>query len=257
MKSILSRDNPGFKQLKKLSGAARERRKAGLALLEGVHLVEAAKAAGIPLRELAVAEGALRHPEVAALIADGSVAATTVMPDGLFSELSTLETPVGLLATIPLPELAVPAAPDFALLLEDIQDPGNLGTILRSAAAAGVQAVWFSDGCCDAWSPKVLRAGMGAHFRLAIVERADLPAVARDFHGQVLATCMDGDSLYQCDMRGPLALMVGNEGAGLSDDLIAAASRRITIPMPGGMESLNAAIAAAVFLFERVRQTTA
>ncbi|MBU3736497.1 MAG: RNA methyltransferase, partial [Methylobacterium sp.] len=103
--------------------------------------------------------------------------------------------------------------------------------------------------------PKALRAGMGAHFRLAIVERADLPAVARSFHGQVLATCMDGEPLYQCDMRGPLALMVGNEGAGLSDVLMAAATRRVTIPMPGGMESLNAAIAAAVCLFERVRQT--
>lgn len=257
MKSILSRDNPGYKQLKKLSESARERRKAGLALLEGVHLVEAAKAAGIALHQLAVAEGALRHPEVAALISAGSVSATVVMPDGLFSELSTLETPVGILATIPLPESAAPLSADFALLLEDLQDPGNLGTILRSAAAAGVQAVWLSTGCCDAWSPKVLRAGMGAHFKLAILERADLQAVARDFQGQVLATCMDGDSLYQCDLRGPLALMVGNEGAGLSADLIAAASRRVTIPMPGGMESLNAAVATAVCLFERVRQKAA
>ena len=257
MKSIISRENPTYKQLKKLTESARERRKAGLTLLEGVHLVQAAREAGILPQQFVVAEGALHHAEVSALLSGDAVARTVVLPDGLFRELSTLETPLGILATLPLPEEVAPKAVEFALLLEDIQDPGNLGTLLRSAAAAGVQAVWLSTGCCDAWSPKVLRAGMGAHFRLAVVERDDLAAVARGFQGKVLATCMDGASLYQTDLRGPLALMVGNEGAGLSAALVEAAGGRVTIPMPGGMESLNAAVATSICLFERVRQTAA
>jgi TrmH family RNA methyltransferase len=141
------------------------------------------------------------------------------------------------------------------LLLEDIQDPGNLGSMLRTAAAAGADTVYLSKGCTDAWSPKALRGGMGAQFQLALHEHADLITAARDFPGKVIATSLAaGDSLYALDLRGPSAFVFGNEGAGLSAELLAAASHRIRIPMPGQMESLNAAAAAAICLFERVRQ---
>jgi TrmH family RNA methyltransferase len=143
----------------------------------------------------------------------------------------------------------------FALLLEDIQDPGNLGSMLRSAAAAGCDAVFLSTGCADAWSPKVLRAAMGGHFVLNIHERQDLPGVANAFPGTLLAASLQAKrSLYDCDLRGNIAFLVGNEGAGLSAGLLDMATQTVAIPMPGKIESLNAAAATAICLFEAVRQ---
>ena len=257
MKSIISRDNPTYKQLKKLAASARERRKSGRILLDGVHLVEACLFAGKPLETLIVAESAMDNAEIARLLAAAATVAKIRLADALFAEISPLESPTGLLAVLEIPRLALPPSPSFGLLLEDLQDPGNLGSILRSAAAAGVEAAWLSAGCADAWSPRVLRAGMGAHFVLPIVERADLTQIAASFCGQRLAACLQGESLYQLDLNGPLAFMIGNEGAGLSPALIELADTRFTIPMPGSVESLNAAAAAAVCLFERVRQSTA
>ncbi|MDH4235333.1 MAG: RNA methyltransferase, partial [Gallionella sp.] len=143
----------------------------------------------------------------------------------------------------------------FALLLEDIQDPGNLGSMLRSAAAAGCDAVFLSTSCADAWSPKVLRAAMGGHFALAIHERQDLTSVAKVFPGTLLAASLQArHSLYDCDLRGNVAFLVGNEGAGLSAGLLELATQTITIPMRGKIESLNAAAATAICLFEAARQ---
>jgi len=170
---------------------------------------------------------------------------------------------------IEIPQPATPvAAACFALLLENIQDPGNLGSMLRSAAAAGCDAVFLSTGCADAWSPRVLRAAMGGHFALRICEQQDLPDVAKAFcepplsglpayhsAGMLLAASLKAKrSLYDCDLSGNIAFLIGNEGAGLSDDLLNLATRQITIPIPGRVESLNAAAATAICLFEAVRQ---
>ena len=144
------------------------------------------------------------------------------------------------------------------MLLDDVQDPGNVGTILRTAAAAGVEQVLLSKHCAFAWSPKVLRAGQGAHFLTTIVEDVDLAAWMATFRaggGRVAALVARGGApFYRTALERPLALAVGNEGAGLSPALRAAADVEVTIPMPGGMESLNAAAAAAVVLFECVRR---
>jgi TrmH family RNA methyltransferase len=141
------------------------------------------------------------------------------------------------------------------LLLEGIQDPGNLGSILRSAAAAGCDAVFLSPACADAWSPKVMRAAMGGHFALHIYEQQNLPDIAKQFSGKVLATSLQAaHSLYDCDMAGAVALMVGNEGAGLTNNLLVCATERVSIPMPGKVESLNVAAATAICLFEAARQ---
>jgi TrmH family RNA methyltransferase len=127
--------------------------------------------------------------------------------------------------------------------------------MLRSAAAAGADTVYLSKGCADAWSPKALRGGMGAQFQLALIEHADLMAVGQAFAGKLIATSLAAsDSLYDLDLTGPTAFVFGNEGAGLSEELLALASHRTRIPMPGQVESLNAAAAAAICLFERVRQ---
>lgn len=143
----------------------------------------------------------------------------------------------------------------FCVLLEAMQDPGNLGSIFRSAAAAGANDIYLSDGCADAWSPKVLRAAMGAHFLLRIHEQSDLRVVARAFSGKVVATTLKAEtSLYRAQLTGPVAFLFGNEGAGLSEAVLQGTTEQISIPMPGGIESLNAAAAAAVCFFERGRQ---
>jgi TrmH family RNA methyltransferase len=147
---------------------------------------------------------------------------------------------------------------DACVMLEALQDPGNLGSILRSCAAAGMRHVLLSRGSVHAWSPRVLRAGMGAHFALSIHEGADLASAARDFGGTVFATRAGSrQSVFEADLKGRIALLFGNEGAGLSASLRELADRVVSIPMPGKAESLNIAAAAAVCLFERVRQASA
>jgi TrmH family RNA methyltransferase len=256
IKRISSRDNPFYKSLLKLSSSARERREAGQALLDGPHLLRAFLDAGGKPEHLIINEVASQDVEIAALLKTCPDVSQTQFDDALFAHLSELKTPNGLLALIGIPPAKVEAEhAQFALLLEEIQDPGNLGSILRSAAAAGCDAVFLSQGCADAWSPRVLRAGMGGHFVLSIAESCDLLQVAARFTGKILAASLQAESsLYDTNLRGKLAFAIGNEGAGLSAALQEAAQQHFIIPMPGKVESLNAAAASAVCLFEAVRQ---
>ena len=254
MKHIQSRDNPFFKELVKLGGSARQRGKAGQTLLDGAHLLAAYLDSGKQPQHILLNAAALHDAEIMVLLERAAGVPVTQLDDRLFAELSELKTPTGILALIDVPCTTVMQS-NFALLLEGIQDPGNLGSMLRSAAAAGCDAVFLSTGCADAWSPKVLRAAMGGHFALNIHERQDLPGVASVFPGTLLATSLKAKhSLYDCDLRGNVAFLVGNEGAGLSAGLLDMATQQITIPMAGKIESLNAAAATAICLFEAVRQ---
>ncbi|MEP7183959.1 MAG: RNA methyltransferase [Betaproteobacteria bacterium] len=257
MQHVTSRHNPRLKEAARLVASARDRRKAGKCVLEGEHLVAVyAERYGAP-ESLVVAEDAIARPAIAALIerhADRAV----VVPAKLFAELAVLPAGVGMLAVVAAPESPVGAPGDFCLLLDGIQDPGNVGSMLRTAAAAGVGDVLLSSHCAFAWSPKVLRAGQGAHFFLRIHEDVDLPVWAAAYRaggGDVVATvAVGGASLFATPFAKCVAVAIGNEGAGLSPELAAAASVRVTIPMPGGTESLNAAAAAAICLYECVRQ---
>jgi TrmH family RNA methyltransferase len=142
-----------------------------------------------------------------------------------------------------------------AVLLDGVQDPGNVGSILRSAGAAGIKQVWCSPGTAFCWSPKVLRAAMGAHFVLEIFENADLPALVRDAKVPVLATSgYAAECLYDVELAGPVAWVLGHEGQGVSDALLNLASRRVAVPHAGQVESLNVAACAAVCFFEQLRQ---
>lgn len=259
MNSIRSRDNPFFKELVKLTGSVRQRAKANQTLLDGAHLLAAYLDAGMMPQHILLNAAALHDEEIAGLLERLDDVPVTQLDDRLFAELSELKTPTGILALIDLLRPDMPVAQShFALLLEDIQDPGNLGSMLRSAAAAGCDAVFLSQGCADAWSPKVLRAAMGGHFALRIYEQQDLPGVAKAFSGSLLATSLQATrSLYDCDLRGNVAFLVGNEGAGLSAGSLNLAAQQITIPMHGKVESLNAAAATAICLFEAVRQQQA
>lgn len=251
VKAIHSRDNAEFRFLKNLAEEARARREAGLTLLDGWHLIEAALAAGLTPEKLIVTEGAALPAGAQDLLA---TLPALSLSEALMRALAPVKTPTGLMALLRIPQPVAPPG-EFAILLEDIQDPGNLGAVLRSAAAAGVQIAYLSKGCTDAWSPKALRGGQGAQFQLAIVERADLVEVAANFPGSVHAAVLGAEAaLYQLDLSGAVAFAFGNEGAGLSPPL-QARCRPFSIPMPGRVESLNVATAAAVCLFERVRQT--
>ncbi len=256
MKTIASRENAAYKALAKLAASAAERRKRGLSVIEGEHLLQACLDAGHPLETLYLSQRAMGTEAAASLAARVRGAAPIVLADALFDAVSGVESPSGLLAVVPTPAgRPVPPSASFCLLLEDLQDPGNVGTLLRSAAAAGVEHVLLSPTCAFAWSPKVLRAGQGAHFALNIVEGADLAAFLAAFRGTSLALAGEAKaSLYETDLRGPVAFLVGNEGAGLSPALGRAASVRVRIPMPGRAESLNAGVAGSIALFEAVRQ---
>jgi len=257
MRHITSRQNPRLKEAARLIASSRDRRKAGKCVLEGEHLVAAyAQRHGAP-DSIVVTDEALAHPRVRALALRYEERVLVVTPK-LLSELAVLPAEVGMLAVAPAFRSEPGPAADFCLLLDDIQDPGNVGSMLRSAAAAGVKQVWMSKRCAFAWSPKVLRAGQGAHFYVDIFEDADLvkwAAAYRSSGGNVIAlVAAGGTSLYDARFEGRTAIAVGNEGAGLGTALAAQATERVTIPMPGGMESLNAGAAVAVCLFECVRR---
>jgi TrmH family RNA methyltransferase len=258
MQRVTSRQNPRLLEAARLIASSRDRRKAGKCVLEGEHLI------GVYLERMAapeyllVVEERLADARIAALIARMPSQDVIAVSGALFAEIATVPADVGVLAVVPTPRPAVPPPARFHLLLEDLQDPGNVGTILRTAAAAGVEQVLLSKHCAFAWSPKVLRAGQGAHFLTTVVEDVDLAAWVASFRarGGLVAAMVahHGADLYATALPRPLAIAVGNEGSGLSAPLAASADTRITIPMPGGMESLNAAAAAAVVLFETVRR---
>lgn len=256
MKLIQSRDNAFFRDLVRIASSTRQRSKSGLTLLDGAHLLKACLDSGKQPRHILYRETASQDREISELQERIKDVPASRLDGAIFAELSELKTPGSIMALIDIPNPDVPAVQSqFALLLEDIQDPGNLGSMLRSAAAAGCDALFLSRGCADAWSPKVLRAAMGGHFALRIYENQDLSAVAESFAGTLVAASLQAaHSLYDCDLSGKVAFMVGNEGAGLSTAMQGLATHNVTIPMPGRVESLNAAAAAAICLFEAVRQ---
>ena len=229
-------------------------------MLEGEHVVSVyAERVGAP-QSLIVTDDAVTRPAVRALV-DRFSDLAVVVTESLFEEIATLPPDVGLLAVIETPAPPPPVRVEFCLLIDDVQDPGNVGSMLRTAAAAGAAHVLMSKHSAFAWSPKVLRAGQGAHFCVDIHDDVDLPSWAsahRAAGGEVVAmVASGGEALFGTTLRGRLAVAVGNEGSGLSAPLLATATRRITIPMHQGVESLNAAAAAAVVLFECVRQRDA
>ena len=258
MKSVVSKENSAYRAMQRLVSKSSERKASGMSVLDGAHLLAAfLDSGGTPEQVMVNREGA-EDPEIVALVRRSAPAPVTQLSDALFRSLSTVDSPTGVIAAVLTPQAKpVPAAARLVLLVEDIQDPGNVGALLRSAAAAGVEHALLSPHCAFAWSPKVLRAGMGAHFSLNVVEGADLGAFLASFRGTSIALAASGDaSLYDQDLAKPCAIVVGNEGAGISAALLEKATVRARIPMPGRVESLNAAIAASVALFEAVRQRT-
>ena len=256
MNTIESAQNPTLKHLAKLLRSARARRESGQAVLEGAHLLSAYLQAGGQVLQVYVPVSKMQQPETARLLSQLSPERVVQTAGAALQKITSLSDAEEITALIALPPTEPFDAEADCVVLERIQDPGNIGTILRSAAAAGVGQVVLSADCADAWSPKVLRAGMGAHFALRLFVEPDLAAWRERCHVPLLATALHRNSvsLYDCDLRAPAAWLFGNEGAGVSETMLAAASRLVHIPMAVQTESLNVAMAATVCLFEQMRQ---
>ena len=259
MKAISSRQNPLIKQLAKLASSSREVKLTGMTVLDGDHLVKAFSESGGTAAYLVATDPDGLSIENRDLFARVRCDERIIVPEGLFNSLSDLATPSGLLAVIRVPEATpFPEHPESCLLLEGIQDPGNLGTILRTAVAAGIRHVFLSSQCAVVWSPKTLRAGMGAHFHLSLHEDAPLSEIATRTGLTAAATDPRAPtSIYETDLRRSVAWIFGSEGRGISPELLNSAALRLSVPMSGPIESLNVSSTAAICLFEQTRQCRA
>lgn len=252
---ISSVANPKVKHVRNLQARRSARETEGLFVAEGVRLVEeAARALGAPRLALYL-EGLDPRGQAALDQLRARGAAVEVVTPQVMAAVSATETPPGLLTVVPMPALEPPALLTLALVLDSLRDPGNLGTILRTADAAGVQAVFLAPGTVDAYNPKVVRAAMGAHFHVPIVS-AGWEALAQALAGLSLwlAEARTGETYHQVDWRRPSALIIGSEAAGPGPAARRLAPGLVNIPMSGQAESLNAAVASGIILFEAARQ---
>ncbi|RPI90733.1 MAG: RNA methyltransferase [Chloroflexi bacterium] len=253
---ITSSQNSKIKLVRALLGRTKERREAGAFVVEGVRLVEEA-VNGNWRFQFALYSDALseRGHALVQRLKEQKIDVEQV-ESRLLQFPGETETPQGILAVLELTHLPIPNSPNFLLIPDQIRDPGNLGTLLRTAAAAGVQAVLLPLETTDAFAPKVVRAGMGAHFRLPIHSMTweEIKQISKSANLQVYLADMDGQSCWETDLRQPLALIVGGEAEGASEAARKLANQQISIPMQGKVESLNAGVAGSVVMFEVVRQ---
>jgi TrmH family RNA methyltransferase len=251
---ITSAQNPKLKLARSLMRRPKERHEARAFVTEGVRLVEEALSAGWPIQFVLFTPGLSERGLALVKKLGAKGVEVEQVSDGLLNTISETETSQGLLAVLEYSTLALPHPLDFALIADSIRDPGNLGTLLRTAAAAGVQAVFLPPETTDAFAPKVLRAGMGAHFQLPIHSLSwDEIRIATEPLKVFLAD-MQGSPCWQTDFSLPLALIVGGEAEGATPAARTLADETVSIPMPGQVESLNAGVAGAVLMFEVVRQ---
>lgn len=251
---ITSKDNPAVKALKRL--LTHPHRSDERMVIEGVHAAQAFLAQGGRPLLMWVAESACHSREVQALLLAVQSPIARVS-DALFRDVSVLSQGVSVLLEVARPQNVAASLTGSVVLLDGVQDAGNMGSILRSAAAAGLQEVILNHRCVNPFAPKVLRAAVGAHFSLRIIEVDSLIEIIEIFKKKgvsVLVTSSHAlDSVYDVNLAAPVAWLLGNEGAGVSDELMALADVQVRIPMVAG-ESLNVAAAAAICFFEASRQ---
>ncbi len=243
---VSSRDNPWVKDLRKLSQDSTAYRKQGRVWLEGDHLCRAALARGLKPAIAVFSESfwPLAHTEWAQ-----AAMKNIVIADALLPEISGLESPARMGFVLELPVAPTLKLEVASVILDRLQDAGNVGSILRSAAAFGFNQIIALKGTAALWSPKVLRAGMGAHFALSLVESVDPEALAALNVPIVVTSSHHGSFVHQQKLPMPCAWAMGHEGQGVSDNLMNRASLKVRIDQPGGEESLNVAAAAAICLY--------
>jgi TrmH family RNA methyltransferase len=253
---ITSVKNPKIKEVRALQSRTKTRREAGVFVVEGVRLAEEAVAAGWHTQLcLYTSELSPRGLDLVRSLSD-SKAPVELVAEHVMKSVSDTQSPQGILLVMEQQVLPLPEHPELLLVLDRMQDPGNAGTLIRSAAAAGFDAVFLTEGSVDGFSPKVLRAGMGAHFRMPVLTAPTIEIVELcQLHGLLLwSASVDAGQIYtDANLRAPLAIVIGGEAHGVGEPLHDS-SNLVHIPMPGGGESLNAAAAGAVLIFEVVRQ---
>lgn len=256
---ITSTHNPKLKIVRALLGRSKERREAGAFVVEGVRLVEEAVNGNWGIRFVLFDETLSERGGLQVEVLRSRGVDVEEVSASLMKSLSETETPQGVLAVLEFSQLPLPDSPTFILIPDQIRDPGNLGTLLRSAAAAGAQAVILPPDTTDAFAPKVVRSGMGAHFRLPIRSMSwdEIEKTLKAAGLKVMIADMDGQPYFSTDLRQPVALVIGSEADGASESARKLADGKISVPMSGSIESLNAGAAGSVLMFEVLRQRTA
>jgi TrmH family RNA methyltransferase len=258
---ITSKQNPKIQKVRDLLAHTQARREAQSFVVEGVRLVEEAYKAGRQAQLVLFVEG---MNERGRQVVEGFSQMGTPCEEisiSLLNSISDTESPQGVLAVLPIQSIALPPFPDLLLILDGLRDPGNLGAVLRTSLAAGVQAVLMSPGTTDAFAPKVVRSAMGAHFYLPIhsltwLEIQEYLKPQNSMHPihLFLADSQEGVDYTQANFQQPVGLVIGSEAEGASEQARKLVEGRVHIPMPGQAESLNAAVAAGILMFEVVRQ---
>lgn len=253
---ISSLQNPLVKQMRKLH-RAKERKAQGIFLLEGTHLMESALDYSCTLMTVCCTEQwQERNPRLWQKL-QGQGARIETVTEEVLKALVTTVTPDGIVATASIAPKTISGI-QLGLVLERLQDPGNLGTIIRTAVATGVDGLWISEDSVEMENPKVLRASAGAWFELPMAVSKNLAQTVQSYKQQgvqIVATLPQGKKTYwEIDFTRPTLILLGNEGAGLTESLVSLAQEQVTIPLAGGVESLNVGIATALLLYEAQRQ---
>ncbi|WP_434354298.1 RNA methyltransferase [Psychrobacter sp. HD31] len=255
---IASGKNPTIKLIRALLSSNRQRNKHGKTVIEGTHLLDSAIAINYPIEQVFLSQSAMQSNEVTSLLERLENSNTQiniqVVNDKLYQDIRTLGTGIDIMAVLPIKQKSLDTINTDCLILNDVQDSGNVGTLLRTAAAIGIQHIICTAGTAGVWSPKTLRAGMGAQFSLAIYENIEIDQIVLHVNAQMMATSSHTNKLiYSQDLSNPVAWIMGHEGQGVCPELLKLATP-IALPQPNGQESLNVAVAGSLCMYETLRQ---
>ncbi|MGF1507724.1 MAG: RNA methyltransferase [Chloroflexi bacterium] len=252
---ITSTANDNIKHVRALQAKSRARRNANQFVIEGVNLLEEALETGTPIDEIYYTEGFAEDGDALLLALSETGAPLIPVSAEVMEAISDTQSPQGILAVLPTPTISPTDEITLALVIDGVSDPGNMGTIMRSAVGAGIDVMIVTTGTVDLTNPKVVRSAMGAHFRLP-VQRLSWEGIASRYGNHILflAEPSGGAPHHSIDWTQPAVLIVSDETQGPSEDAARLAHVRVSIPMAGGFDSLNVAVAASVMMFEAVRQ---
>ena len=254
---IESKDNNLFKNIKKLK-ERRFRDKEGLFILEGLRLIEEAIKANMEIEQIIISKDYEEKFKELLLKNHNLNKKIYFLANNLFMQIASTENPQGIIAVVKKKNNKNTLNGDFYLICDKVQDPGNLGTIIRTAHAAGVNGIILTKGTVDIYNDKTIRSTMGSIFYIPILYDDENYSIIRslkeDGFSLVATSLAESKNFFEEDLKGKTILAVGNEGNGISDELFELADKKVKIPMPGGAESLNVSIATSIILFEKVRQ---
>ncbi|MFU7514858.1 TrmH family RNA methyltransferase [Clostridium sp. HCS.1] len=254
---IESKDNNLFKNIKKLK-ERRFRDKEGLFILEGFRLIEEAIKAKMEIENIIISKDYEQKFQEFLLNNIDLNKKTYFLANNLFMQVASTENPQGIIAVVKKKNNQKTLKGDFYLICDKVQDPGNLGTIIRTAHAAGVNGIILTKGTVDIYNDKTIRSTMGSIFYIPIFYDDENYSIIRslkeDGFSLVATSLAESKNFFEEDLKGKTILAVGNEGNGISNELFELADKKVKIPMPGGAESLNVSIATSIILFEKVRQ---